>query len=127
MSKNLHKPTESELEVLAILWKNGPSTVRFVNDHLNEKREVGYTTTLKIMQIMNEKGILSRENEGRTHIYKPEIPQEEIQGKLVDRLLETAFGGSASNLVMQALGNHKSSQEELEKIKELIKKLEDKS
>ena len=62
MKTNLNKPTGSELEVLAILWKNGPSTVRFVNDHLNEKREVGYTTTLKIMQIMNEKGILSREN-----------------------------------------------------------------
>jgi len=127
MNKKLHKPTESELEVLAILWKNGPSTVRLVNDKLNLKREVGYTTTLKIMQIMNEKGILTRESEGRTHVYKPKISQEEIQGKLVDRLLETAFGGSASNLVMQALGNHKSSKEELEKIKDLIKKLEDKS
>ena len=127
MNKRLHKPTESELEVLAILWKNGPSTVRLVNDKLNQKREVGYTTTLKIMQIMNEKGILTRESEGRTHVYQPKISQEEIQGKLVDRLLETAFGGSASNLVMQALGNHKSSKEELEKIKDLIKKLEDKS
>jgi len=127
MNKKLHKPTESELEVLAILWKNGPSTVRLVNDKLNQKREVGYTTTLKIMQIMNEKGILTRESEGRTHVYQPKISQEEIQGKLVDRLLETAFGGSASNLVMQALGNHKSSKEELEKIKDLIKKLEDKS
>ncbi len=127
MNTNLHKPTESELKVLTVLWKNGPSTVRFVNDQLNQKKEVGYTTTLKIMQIMNEKGILSRVSEGRTHIYRPAISQEMIQGKLVDRLLETAFCGSASNLVMQALGNHKSSPEELEKIKELIKKLEDKS
>lgn len=127
MSKKIYKPTESELEVLAVLWTSGPSTVRFVNEQLNRKREVGYTTTLKIMQIMHEKGLLSRESEGRTHVYSPAIPQEEVQGTLVDRLLETAFEGSASKLVMQALGNHKSSREELEKIKELIKKLEDKS
>ena len=121
-----YKPTESELDVLSIIWENGPSTVRLVNDSLNKKRSVGYTTTLKIMQIMFDKGILSREVDGRTHIYKPIISQKSVQGKLVDRLLETAFGGSATNLVMNALGNHNSSKEELMEIKKLIQKLEEK-
>lgn len=123
--KTILKPTESELEVLSILWKSGPCTVRFVNNQLNFKREVGYTTTLKIMQIMFDKGLLLREVNGRTHIYEPVVGEEEIQGKLIDRLLETAFGGSSSKLIMQALGNHKSSIEELEQIKKLLKKLED--
>ena len=123
--KPLPKPTESELEVLSILWKSGPCTVRLVNDQLNNKREVGYTTTLKIMQIMHDKGMLYREVHGRTHIYKPAAEEEEIQGKLIDRLLDTAFGGSSSKLILQALGNHKSSKEELAEIKKLLKKLED--
>ena len=118
------KPTEAELEILSVLWDHGPATVRFVNEQLNEKRDVGYTTTLKMLQIMSEKSLVSREMEGRTHIYSAGIPQEEIQGKLLDRLLETAYGGSAQKLVMQALGNHKSSLEELEEIKNLISKLE---
>lgn len=118
------QPTDSELEILNILWEKGPSTVRDVNEQLNEKREVGYTTTLKIMQIMHEKGMLSREQEGRTHVYTPLLNEKETQGKLIDRLLETAFGGSASKMIMQALGNHDSSAEELAEIKRLIKKLE---
>lgn len=125
MKKHLSKPTESELEVLAILWDRGEASVREVNDELNKKRGVGYTTTLKIMQIMHDKGLLSRDAKGRTHIYKPLIKQEEAQGKLIDRLLETAFGGSASKLVLQALGNYKSSKEELDAIKKLINKLEE--
>ena len=118
------KPTEAELEILSVLWEHGPVTVRFVNDQLNEKREVGYTTTLKMLQIMIEKGLVTREMEGRTHIYAAVTPQEEIQGKLLDKLLETAFGGSAQKLVLQALGNHNSSPEELKEIKKLISKLE---
>src|SRR4030042_4617219 len=94
--KNI-QPTDSELEILQVLWENGPSTVRFINDHLNEKRIVGYTTTLKIMQIMTEKGILSRLKKDRTHIFSPVLKQIEIQSLLVDKLLKSAFGGSAGN------------------------------
>lgn len=119
------RPTESELEILNIIWKSGPSSVRDVNDFLNKKKRVGYTTTLKLMQIMTEKGILSRIMDGRIHIYEARLKEEEVQSNLVDRLLDTAFGGSAKKLVMQALGNHRASENELEEIKQLIKKLEE--
>jgi predicted transcriptional regulator len=122
--KTTPKPTESELEILAVLWEHGPSSVRFVNDELNKKKRVGYTTTLKFLQIMHEKGLVTRESEGRTHIYTPAMGKENVRTQLLDKLLDTAFGGSASKLVMQALGNYQSSTEELDEIKELIKKLE---
>jgi BlaI family penicillinase repressor len=121
--KNIH-PTDSELEILQVLWQNGPSTVRLVNDRLNEKRIVGYTTTLKIMQIMAEKGILSRRKKDRTHIYTPVLNEDETKSLLVNKLLKNAFGGSAGKLVMQALGNNKTSADELKQIKEIIKNLE---
>lgn len=120
-----NKPTDSELEILAILWERGPSTVRFVNDRLSARKNTGYTTTLKLMQIMFEKGMVDRTMDGRTHIYRPLLKQEEMQITLMDRLLKTAFSGSASKLVMQALGNHRTSEEELREIKELIRKLEE--
>ena len=120
----MSKPTESELEILQVLWAHGPSTVRFINDKLNEKKETGYTTTLKIMQIMTAKGMLVREEDGRTHIYKPAAKEEETQQQLLDRFLDTTFRGSAARLVMQALGNAKPSKKELEEIKELIRKME---
>ena len=123
--KNI-QPTDSELEILQVLWENGPSTVRLVNDRLNEKRIVGYTTTLKIMQIMAEKGILSRLKKDRTHIYTPVLKEGETQSLLLNKLLRSAFGGSAGKLVMQALGNNKTSAEELKRIKEIIKNLEKK-
>ena len=119
------KSTESELEILSILWKKGPSTVRDVNEEMNRAKNVGYTTTLKLMQIMFEKGMVEREMDGRTHIYHAIARQEDAQAKMLNRLLETAFGGSASKLVLQALGHHKTSSEELKEIKELIKKLEE--
>jgi predicted transcriptional regulator len=118
------KPTDSELEILQILWQNGPSTVKTVNEKLNEKKEVGYTTTLKIMQIMNEKNIVLRDENERSHIYKAAIKENEIQKVLLDKLLETAFSGSAANLVMQALGNSQPSKEELKKIRELLNQIE---
>ena len=118
------KPTASELEILSVLWENGPSTVRFVNDKLNEKKTVGYTTTLKFLQIMTDKGLVTRESEGRTHIYSPALKEDRARTQLLDKLLDTAFGGSASKLVMQALGNYKSSREELDEIRALIDKLE---
>ena len=118
------KPTESEFEVLQSLWKNGPSTVRQINEELSLKREVGYTTTLKIMQIMHEKGLLSREKSGKTHIYKAEISQSETQQAMLDRFVERTFEGSAMQLVMQALGNHKASPEELSQIRAYLDELE---
>ena len=120
----IFKPTESELGILSILWNKGPSTVRVVNDEMSRNKNVGYTTTLKLMQIMTEKGMVERVMEGRTHIYHAIARQEDAQVRMLDRLLETAFGGSASKLVLQALGNHKTSDEELQEIKELIQKLE---
>lgn len=118
------KPTDAELEILAVLWAFGPSTVRAVNEKLNEKREVGYTTTLKFLQIMSDKGLVSRDMNGRTHIYNAELSREEAQGQMLNRMLDTAFGGSAKQLVMQLLGNSNSSKEELAEIRELIRKME---
>ena len=120
------KPTESEIEVLNILWEHGPQSVRFVNEKLNENREVGYTTSLKIMQIMLEKGLLSRDASSRTHIYKAKVNEQKMQGQLLKKFVDSAFRGSSTNLVLQALGNLKPSQEELDEIKELIKKIEKK-
>ncbi len=122
--RNNIKPTASELEVLQILWKNGDSTVKSVNDELNTNKNVGYTTTLKIMQIMYEKRLLDREKSGRSHIYKPVPQKDETQNVLLEKILETAFAGSASKLIMQALGRSKTSKKEIEEIKEYLIKLE---
>ena len=123
---NNHKiqPTEAELEILNVLWEQGPSTVRTVHEEISKKKDVGYTTTLKIMQNMAIKGLLQRDEDSRSHVYSTSIKKQETQKQLVNRLLDTAFGGSAKQLVMQALGQHKSSKEELEEIKALIKKIE---
>lgn len=121
---NKPKPTESELEILQVLWAHGPSSVRFVNEQLNLRREVGYTTTLKLMQIMFEKGLVTRNTDQRSHIYASHVEEKETQKRLLDDLLDGAFRGSAMNLVVQALGNANASREELDEIKELIRKLE---
>lgn len=120
------KPTESELEILQMLWEKSPGTVREINDVLNTKREVGYTTTLKLMQIMHEKGLLKRERQGKTHQYEPAIPRETTQKALLARFVENAFGGSTSNLVMQALGNQRTSPAEIEEIRAYLDQLENK-
>ncbi|HOW44964.1 MAG TPA: BlaI/MecI/CopY family transcriptional regulator [Candidatus Aminicenantes bacterium] len=131
MAGNDIKPTAAELEVLNVLWAHGPSTVRFVNDKLNEEKvpksgsqSVGYTTTLKIMQIMAEKGLLKRDESQRSHLYGVALPQARVQKALLDRLLETAFGGSALKLVMQALGGRKATPEEISRIRELLDNME---
>ena len=125
MSKNKNsKPTSAELEILQILWRNGEATVKTVNDLLTKRKEVGYTTTLKIMQIMFEKGLLEREKDGRSHIYKPVKKESETQNVMLEKVLETAFGGSASKLVMQALGRSKTSEAELQEIKHFIEQME---
>ncbi|SOD97147.1 BlaI/MecI/CopY family transcriptional regulator [Spirosoma fluviale] len=117
------KPTDSELEILHVLWANGPSTVRQVHEKLSQSRDIGYTTALKLMQIMHEKGFLSRDEEARSHTYTAIVSEEDTQRGLVDRFVETAFRGSASKLVMQILGQHKASREELDEIKKLLNDL----
>lgn len=126
MKKKIN-PTESELEILQILWENGPSSVRFVNDKQNETKEVGYTTTLKIMQIMSEKGLLEVNKEQRQHIYSSAIDESETKSSLLDGFLKKTFSGSAMKMVMQALGNHVPSKEELSEIKNLINEIENRS
>lgn len=118
------KPTESELEILQILWDRGPSSVREVNDELNKRRDVGYTTTLKLMQIMAEKGLAERDTSQRTHIYSAASRQSDTQRQLLDGFLQSTFKGSAKKLVLQALGNHETTKDELQEIKKLIEKLE---
>jgi predicted transcriptional regulator len=118
------KPTDSELEILQVIWLHGPSSVRFVNDELNRNKQVGYTTTLKLMQIMTEKGLLMRSEEGRKHIYNVVLKEKEAKNLLLDKFVKTAFGGSAMDLVMQALGNHQTTPDELEDLKALIDKIE---
>ena len=118
------KPTDSELEILQVIWLHGPVSVRFVNDELNRKKNVGYTTTLKLMQIMTEKGLLKRSEKGRKHIYNVVLKEKEAKSLLLDKFVKTAFGGSAMDLVMQALGNHQSTPDELEELKALIDKIE---
>jgi len=127
MSENKkYQPTESELEILQILWLHGPSTVKFINEKQNEEKEVGYTTTLKIMQIMAEKNMLVVNKENKQHIYTPALDEDVTKGKLLDGFVKKTFSGSAMKLVMQALGNHKPSKEELQEIKKIIKNLENK-
>lgn len=125
MSDNqLQKPTTSELEILQILWENGPSSVREINDILNKSKDVGYTTTLKIMQIMFEKGLLDRSSKGKKHIYHALVEENSIQKSLLDKFLKGTFKGSAYKLVMEALGSYRASKEELNEIKKLIDKIE---
>jgi len=125
--KEKYNPTESELEILQLLWTYGPSTVRFVNEKQNLQKDVGYTTTLKIMQIMAEKGMLDVDKKNRQHIYSPTIDEDETKSKLLDGFLKKTFAGSAKKMVLQVLGNHNPSKEELDEIKELISKIEDES
>ena len=118
------RPTESELEILGILWEKGPSTVREVHDILSQTKDAGYTTTLKLMQIMHEKELLQRDTSSKTHVYTAAISQQTTQQQLLNKMIDTVFGGSASQLVMQALGQHKSSEEELDKIRQYLSDME---
>ena len=119
------EPTKSELEILQVLWQKGPSTVRLVNDTLNEmKRAVQYTSTLKLMQIMAEKGMLTRDESSMKHIYHPAIEEKKTKSALLDRFVDSMYNGSASSLVMQLLGNKKTSKEELQQIKDLLAQLD---
>jgi BlaI family transcriptional regulator, penicillinase repressor len=120
----MNKPTESELEILALLWEMGNASVRHIHEKLSKNKATGYTTTLKIMQIMHTKGLVKRDEENRSHIYSPAISQKETQKSLVNNFMSTAFGGSAKNLVMHALGQGDTSKEELKEIRAFLDKLE---
>ena len=116
------KPTESELEILQVLWEKGTASVREVHEVLLKTKEAGYTTTLKLMQIMNEKGIVKRDDSMRTHVYQAAVNKEKTQKHLLSKMIDNLFGGSPTQLVIQALGDesHKASREELEKIQALL-------
>jgi BlaI family penicillinase repressor len=120
------RPTDKELEILRVLWQNGPGTVRDVLKALNHERRgaVGYTTALKMLQIMNDKGLVDRDETTRPQIYRARLAQEETQRQLVNDLLERAFGGSAKQLVMHALGATESSDEDLERVERLLDRIE---
>src|ERR1700754_4717224 len=121
-----NEPTKAELEILNVLWQFGPSTVRFVNDTLNEQREVNYTSTLKLMQIMADKGSLKRDESQMKHIYHVAEEEQKTQSHLLDRFVDSVYQGSANKLVMQLLGNKKASKEDIDSIKEILDKLEKK-
>jgi predicted transcriptional regulator len=122
--KKLPRPTDAELAILGVLWQRGPSTVRQVLNVLNAEKPTGYTTVLKLLQIMTEKGLVTRDESRRTHVYQPRIPAEGTQRQLVADLLEQAFEGSAEKLVMQALSTKKVSPEELAKIRTMLDEIE---
>ena len=118
------KPTDAELEVLNVLWRRGLSSVRQVNEEVSKNREVVYTTTLKMMQVMTEKGLLRRDTSQRTHLYEAAISESSIQRSVMDRMLQTVFRGSPLKLVVQALGHERTRPEDLEEIKRIIDELE---
>ena len=120
------KPTESELEILQVLWQKGLASVREVHEELSKTKEAGYTTTLKLMQIMNEKGLVKRDDSMRTHVYQAAVSKEKTQKHLLGKMIDSLFGGSSTQLVIQALGESKATPEELEKIQEMIDNLKSK-
>lgn len=122
----MQKPTEAELEVLAILWELKEASVRQVHERLAQTKETGYTTTLKIMQIMHAKGMVSRDEKSRKHLYRATVKQGDTQKSLLKNLMSSAFGGSSKALVMQALGQDNPSKEELDEIRAFLDQLENK-
>ena len=124
MSDKPLKPTEKELEILQILWENDDVSVKDVHESLGGESANGYTTILKLMQIMHEKGLVSRERSGKLHLYKAILSQESTRQQMVDKMIDTVFQGSAAQLVLSALGNNRSSKEELLEIRKYLEKLE---
>ena len=121
---DLPKPTEAELAILQVLWERGPSTVRLVQDQLASSRGTGYTTSLKLMQIMFEKGLLLRDESNRSHIYTAAASRQTTQRQIIGQLLDQVFEGSAQQLILQALSTKKSSRAERDEIRKLIDKLD---
>lgn len=117
------KPTEGELEILGVLWNTGAASVRTVHEEICKSKDAGYTTTLKLMQIMFEKGLVTRDSSSKTHIYLAAVSREKTQKQFVNKIINSLFAGSSADLVMQALGGHQASPDELEKIQSLINEL----
>jgi BlaI family transcriptional regulator, penicillinase repressor len=124
MSDKHPKPTEKELEILQILWEKGPVAVKDVHEALGGEDQNGYTTILKLLQIMHEKGSVTRQKSGKLHLYKAVLTRENTRQQIIDKMINTVFQGSAMQLVMSALGNRKSSKKELDEIKKYLEKLE---
>ena len=122
MTNSNIKPTEGEMEILQVLWQREHATVREVHEALN-KKDSGYTTTLKLMQIMHEKGMVERDTNQKTHIYKALVNQDKTEKQLVNKMIDNVFNGSAARLVMQALGNHSASADEIDEIKKYLDSL----
>ena len=120
------KPTESELEILQVIWKKGQCTVRDVHEELTKSKDAGYTTTLKLMQIMHDKGWVERDTTSKTHLYKAIISREQAQNTALDKILDTVFKGSTADLVIQALGQHRASKDEIDAIKNYLQQFEPK-
>jgi predicted transcriptional regulator len=120
----LIKPTESEMDILKILWEEGDSTVREVHELLSAKKSAGYTTTLKLMQIMYDKGLLLRNDEARSHVYTAAVKRESMQKQAVSKMINGMFKGSPAKLIMHALGNHRASKEEIAEIKKYLEEME---
>ena len=121
MSTNIPvKPTESELEILQILWDEGEATVREVHDILARRKSAGYTTTLKLLQIMHDKGMVTRDDSIRSHVYKAALSRKKTQKQFLDKMIKGLFSGSSAQLVMQALGQQKASKEELDEIQKYL-------
>jgi predicted transcriptional regulator len=117
------KPTEGELEILQVLWEKGQATVREVHEELSRTKDIGYTTALKLLQIMFEKGLVTRNDSSKTHIYHPAVTRERTQKHMLGKMIDTLFSGSSSQLVIQALGNHKTSKQELDEIQKMLDNL----
>lgn len=124
MRRKAIRPTDSELEILRILWDAGPSTVRQVYDQIRKKREAGYTTILKLLQIMTEKQLVVRDESSRSHVYRAKYRQEQTQSQLLTDFIRRAFGGSANQLVMQALKGNQITSEEIQEIRALLDDLD---
>lgn len=120
------KPTESELEILQVIWKKGQCTVRDVHEELTKTKDAGYTTTLKLMQIMHDKGLVERDTTAKTHLYKAIISREQAQSTALDKILDTVFKGSTADLVIQALGQHRASKDEIDAIKNYLQQFDNK-
>ncbi|MBE0662439.1 MAG: BlaI/MecI/CopY family transcriptional regulator [Bacteroidales bacterium] len=124
MNSKKHRPTESELEILQILWEKGPATVREVHEIIESNRDIGYTTTLKIMQIMTDKGLLQRDTSQRSHLYNPAFKREDIEGDMLNKMIQNLFSGSASRMVIGALSQKSLTEKEIGEIRDYLNQLQ---
>ena len=124
--REIPEPTRAQLEILQVLWKHGPSTVRFVNDQLNQqKQSLSYTSTLKLMQIMHEKDLLKRDESSMTHIYSANLEEQKTKGVVLKKFVDAMYNGSVKSMMLELLGNEKTANKDWDTIKELLSKLDD--